>query len=125
MQILRKEYKKSIASKVLAEANKWMERFDYLVVGLGLGRDPFFYDIYLKIHFVCRLFPRGYPTGCVLRIPSSSDDGFNLSKAIWEWILGWSCLTLGRHQIIAGCRSNTVEYTTSLRYEWIFDDSII
>lgn len=33
--------KESVSRKVLAEAIKWMERFDCLVVGPGLGRDPF------------------------------------------------------------------------------------
>ncbi|KAL9325508.1 hypothetical protein ACSQ67_006153 [Phaseolus vulgaris] len=37
----REENKRSISSKVLAEVDKWMERFDCLVVGPGLGRDPF------------------------------------------------------------------------------------
>ncbi|WVZ13210.1 hypothetical protein V8G54_017740 [Vigna mungo] len=35
------ENKRSITSKVLAEVDKWMERFNCLVVGPGLGRDPF------------------------------------------------------------------------------------
>ncbi|KAJ8445276.1 hypothetical protein Cgig2_024482 [Carnegiea gigantea] len=38
------EDKRSTASKVLAEVNKWMERFDCIVVGPGLGRDPFLLD---------------------------------------------------------------------------------
>ncbi|RZB54714.1 ATP-dependent (S)-NAD(P)H-hydrate dehydratase isoform F [Glycine soja] len=38
------EHKSSIASKVLAEVDKWLERFDCLVVGPGLGRDPFLLD---------------------------------------------------------------------------------
>ncbi|CAL5347193.1 unnamed protein product [Camellia sinensis] len=37
----RDEDKRSILDKVLAEVEKWMERFDCLVVGPGLGRDPF------------------------------------------------------------------------------------
>lgn len=37
----RDEDKRTISSKVLAEVDKWMERFDCLVVGPGLGRDPF------------------------------------------------------------------------------------
>lgn len=27
--------------KVLGEVEKWLERFDCLVIGPGLGRDPF------------------------------------------------------------------------------------
>ncbi|GMY27511.1 ATP-dependent (S)-NAD(P)H-hydrate dehydratase [Fagus crenata] len=38
---VRDEDKLSITRKVLFEVNKWMERFDCLVVGPGLGRDPF------------------------------------------------------------------------------------
>ncbi|XP_058192579.1 uncharacterized protein LOC131309885 isoform X3 [Rhododendron vialii] len=40
----RDEDKKSISERVLAEVEKWMERFDCLVVGPGLGRDPFLLD---------------------------------------------------------------------------------
>ncbi|KAK7264513.1 hypothetical protein RJT34_32122 [Clitoria ternatea] len=43
------EHKKSISSKVLAEVDKWMERFDCLVVGPGLGRDPFLLDCVSEI----------------------------------------------------------------------------
>ncbi|TKY54039.1 ATP-dependent (S)-NAD(P)H-hydrate dehydratase [Spatholobus suberectus] len=43
------EYKRSISSKVLAEVDKWMERFDCLVVGPGLGRDPFLLDCVSEI----------------------------------------------------------------------------
>ncbi|RVW55502.1 ATP-dependent (S)-NAD(P)H-hydrate dehydratase [Vitis vinifera] len=38
---VREEDKKAISEKVLTEVVKWMERFDCLVVGPGLGRDPF------------------------------------------------------------------------------------
>ncbi|CAL5395542.1 unnamed protein product [Camellia sinensis] len=40
----RDEDKRSISDNVLAEVAKWMERFDCLVVGPGLGRDPFLLD---------------------------------------------------------------------------------
>ncbi|RDX64769.1 ATP-dependent (S)-NAD(P)H-hydrate dehydratase, partial [Mucuna pruriens] len=43
------EYKRSISSKVIAEVDKWMERFDCLVVGPGLGRDPFLLDCVSEI----------------------------------------------------------------------------
>ncbi|KAF6157319.1 hypothetical protein GIB67_004257 [Kingdonia uniflora] len=46
---VRDEDKKSISSKVLAEVAKWMERFDCLVVGPGLGRDPFLLDCVSEI----------------------------------------------------------------------------
>ncbi|KAJ1405611.1 Ribokinase-like [Sesbania bispinosa] len=46
---VREEYKGSILSKVLAEVDKWMERFDCLVVGPGLGRDPFLLDCVSEI----------------------------------------------------------------------------
>lgn len=35
------EDKRNVQEKVLGEVNKWMERFDCLVIGPGLGRDPF------------------------------------------------------------------------------------
>ncbi|KAL7220519.1 hypothetical protein ACSBR2_013405 [Camellia fascicularis] len=38
------EDKRSTSDYVLAEVVKWMERFDCLVVGPGLGRDPFLLD---------------------------------------------------------------------------------
>ncbi|KAL6497808.1 hypothetical protein OROHE_026958 [Orobanche hederae] len=41
---LRDEDKKSISVKVIKEVDKWMERFDCLVIGPGLGRDPFLLD---------------------------------------------------------------------------------
>ncbi|KAK7387794.1 hypothetical protein VNO78_22587 [Psophocarpus tetragonolobus] len=46
---VKEECKKSVASKVLAEVDKWMERFDCLVVGPGLGRDPFLLDCVSEI----------------------------------------------------------------------------
>ncbi|KAI4317763.1 hypothetical protein L6164_025606 [Bauhinia variegata] len=46
---IRDEDKKSIASKVLSEVDKWMERFDCLVIGPGLGRDPFLLDCVSEI----------------------------------------------------------------------------
>lgn len=46
---IRDEDKPSISGKVLAEVNKWMERFDCLVVGPGLGRDPFLLDCVREI----------------------------------------------------------------------------
>lgn len=48
------EGKRDISKKILSEFDKWMERFDCLVVGPGLGRDPFllvcFSQFLLKIH---------------------------------------------------------------------------
>ncbi|KAM3323716.1 ATP-dependent (S)-NAD(P)H-hydrate dehydratase isoform X1 [Capsicum chacoense] len=41
---IRDEDRSSISAKVIAEVEKWMERFDCLVVGPGLGRDPFLLD---------------------------------------------------------------------------------
>ncbi|KAF7837244.1 ATP-dependent (S)-NAD(P)H-hydrate dehydratase isoform X1 [Senna tora] len=46
---VRDEDKKSISGKVLAEVDKWMERFDCLVIGPGLGRDPFLLDCVSEI----------------------------------------------------------------------------
>ncbi|CAI9118576.1 OLC1v1020163C1 [Oldenlandia corymbosa var. corymbosa] len=41
---VRDEDKRSISSKIIEEVDKWMERFDCLVIGPGLGRDPFLLD---------------------------------------------------------------------------------
>jgi len=56
---VRDEDKKSISEKVLAEVVKWMERFDCLVVGPGLGRDPFLLDCVSNImkHARCSNVP--------------------------------------------------------------------
>lgn len=41
---VRDEEKKSTLENVINEIGKWMQRFDCLVVGPGLGRDPFLLD---------------------------------------------------------------------------------
>lgn len=41
--------KDHISRRVVAEVDKWMERFDCLVVGPGLGRDPFLLDCVSEI----------------------------------------------------------------------------
>ncbi|XP_034200020.1 ATP-dependent (S)-NAD(P)H-hydrate dehydratase isoform X3 [Prunus dulcis] len=46
---VRDDEKRIISGKVLAEVAKWMERFDCLVIGPGLGRDPFLLDCVSKI----------------------------------------------------------------------------
>ncbi|KAL2530471.1 ATP-dependent (S)-NAD(P)H-hydrate dehydratase [Forsythia ovata] len=46
---VRDEHKRSTSAKVIAEVDKWMERFDCLVVGPGLGRDPFLLDCVSEI----------------------------------------------------------------------------
>lgn len=52
MMHCRDEEKKSISAKVIEEINKWMERFDCLVIGPGLGRDPFLLVwLYKRIFF--------------------------------------------------------------------------
>ncbi|KAH0459981.1 hypothetical protein IEQ34_010644 [Dendrobium chrysotoxum] len=38
---VRDDEKATVSAKVLGEVKKWMERFDCIVVGPGLGRDPF------------------------------------------------------------------------------------
>ena len=58
---LRDDEKASVSKKVLAEVAKWMERFDCLVVGPGLGRDPFLLVSFLQfmnIHYA--FFLLGY-----------------------------------------------------------------
>ncbi|KAF9605433.1 hypothetical protein IFM89_017172 [Coptis chinensis] len=46
---VRDGHEGSISRKVLAEVDKWMERFDCVVVGPGLGRDPFLLDCVSEI----------------------------------------------------------------------------
>nr|GEV06764.1 ATP-dependent (S)-NAD(P)H-hydrate dehydratase [Tanacetum cinerariifolium] len=46
---VRDEDKQSISTRVLAEVDKWLERFDCLVIGPGLGRDPFLLDCVSEI----------------------------------------------------------------------------
>ncbi|XP_044497824.1 ATP-dependent (S)-NAD(P)H-hydrate dehydratase isoform X2 [Mangifera indica] len=43
------EERSSISSNILVEVDKWMERFDCLVVGPGLGRDPFLLECVSEI----------------------------------------------------------------------------
>ncbi|TYI38562.1 hypothetical protein ES332_A02G037100v1 [Gossypium tomentosum] len=43
------EGKRDISKKILSEFDKWMERFDCLVVGPGLGRDPFLLECVSQI----------------------------------------------------------------------------
>ncbi|KAK4784686.1 hypothetical protein SAY86_019054 [Trapa natans] len=46
---IRDEDKSYVSERVLAEIDKWLERFDCLVVGPGLGRDPFLLDCVSEI----------------------------------------------------------------------------
>lgn len=46
---LSEEDQRKVQDKVLGEVDKWMERFDCLVIGPGLGRDPF---LLVQIHLV-------------------------------------------------------------------------
>ncbi|KAL3505868.1 hypothetical protein ACH5RR_031250 [Cinchona calisaya] len=46
---IRDEERGSISAKVIEEVDKWMERFDCLVIGPGLGRDPFLLDCVSKV----------------------------------------------------------------------------
>ncbi|XP_007034639.2 PREDICTED: ATP-dependent (S)-NAD(P)H-hydrate dehydratase isoform X1 [Theobroma cacao] len=43
------EGRRYVSQKILAEFDKWMERFDCLVIGPGLGRDPFLLECVSKI----------------------------------------------------------------------------
>ncbi|KAK2646930.1 hypothetical protein Ddye_022125 [Dipteronia dyeriana] len=43
------EERRRVSSKILAEVDKWMERFDCLVVGPGLGRDPYLLECVSEI----------------------------------------------------------------------------
>lgn len=43
------EERRHISSKILAEVDKWIERFDCIVVGPGLGRDPYLLECVSEI----------------------------------------------------------------------------
>eukprot|EP00268_Persea_americana_P025239 TRINITY_DN2459_c0_g1_i5.p1 TRINITY_DN2459_c0_g1~~TRINITY_DN2459_c0_g1_i5.p1 ORF type:complete len:212 (-),score=37.18 TRINITY_DN2459_c0_g1_i5:567-1202(-) len=51
---VRDDEKVSVSRTVLAEVAKWMERFDCIVVGPGLGRDPFLLDCVREIMKLAR-----------------------------------------------------------------------
>ncbi|XXG89249.1 hypothetical protein AAC387_Pa12g1298 [Persea americana] len=51
---VRDDEKVSVSRTVLAEVAKWMERFDCIVVGPGLGRDPFLLDCVREIMTLAR-----------------------------------------------------------------------
>ncbi|KAL1548574.1 ATP-dependent NAD(P)H-hydrate dehydratase [Salvia divinorum] len=53
---VRDEDKKSILAKVIEEVDKWMERFDCVIIGPGLGRDPFLLDCVSNIMKHARQF---------------------------------------------------------------------
>lgn len=46
---IRDEDQASVSAKVIEEVDKWMERFDCLVIGPGLGRDQFLLDCVSEI----------------------------------------------------------------------------
>ncbi|XP_010492965.1 PREDICTED: ATP-dependent (S)-NAD(P)H-hydrate dehydratase-like [Camelina sativa] len=51
---LSEEDQRTVQDKVLGEVNKWMERFDCLVIGPGLGRDPFLLECVSKIMLLAK-----------------------------------------------------------------------
>ncbi|CAF1697918.1 unnamed protein product [Brassica napus] len=50
------EEKRKVQDKVIGEVDKWMERFDCLVIGPGLGRDPFLLECVSKIMLLAKKF---------------------------------------------------------------------
>ncbi|KAH9320973.1 hypothetical protein KI387_015612, partial [Taxus chinensis] len=46
---IKADQKESVRKQVLANVSKWIERFDCLVVGPGLGRDPFLLECVAEI----------------------------------------------------------------------------
>lgn len=49
------EDKREVEERVVGEVDKWMDRFDCLVIGPGLGRDPFLL-VYIAFLFVNNTF---------------------------------------------------------------------
>ncbi|XP_048602417.1 ATP-dependent (S)-NAD(P)H-hydrate dehydratase isoform X2 [Brassica napus] len=50
------EEKRQVQERVVGEVDKWMERFDCLVIGPGLGRDPFLLECVSKIMLLAKKF---------------------------------------------------------------------
>ncbi|XP_013615753.1 PREDICTED: ATP-dependent (S)-NAD(P)H-hydrate dehydratase-like, partial [Brassica oleracea var. oleracea] len=50
------EEKRKVQDEVIGEVDKWMERFDCLVIGPGLGRDPFLLECVSKIMLLAKKF---------------------------------------------------------------------
>ncbi|KAJ0230270.1 ATP-dependent [Hirschfeldia incana] len=50
------EERRQVQEKVVGEVDKWMERFDCLVIGPGLGRDSFLLECVSKIMLLARKF---------------------------------------------------------------------
>ncbi|XP_048627373.1 ATP-dependent (S)-NAD(P)H-hydrate dehydratase isoform X2 [Brassica napus] len=51
---ISEEEKRKVQDKVIGEVDKWMERFDCLVIGPGLGRDPFLLECVSKIMLLAK-----------------------------------------------------------------------
>ncbi|XP_057860995.1 ATP-dependent (S)-NAD(P)H-hydrate dehydratase isoform X4 [Cryptomeria japonica] len=51
---IKVDEKESVRNKVLADVSKWIERFDCIVVGPGLGRDPFLLECVREIILLAR-----------------------------------------------------------------------
>ncbi|KAF8077477.1 hypothetical protein N665_1034s0016 [Sinapis alba] len=50
------EERRQVQEKVVGEVDKWMERFDCLVIGPGLGRDPFLLECVSEIMLLAKRF---------------------------------------------------------------------
>ncbi|KAJ0230271.1 ATP-dependent [Hirschfeldia incana] len=53
---ISEEERRQVQEKVVGEVDKWMERFDCLVIGPGLGRDSFLLECVSKIMLLARKF---------------------------------------------------------------------
>ncbi|XP_048608031.1 ATP-dependent (S)-NAD(P)H-hydrate dehydratase isoform X2 [Brassica napus] len=53
---ISEEEKRKVQDEVIGEVDKWMERFDCLVIGPGLGRDPFLLECVSKIMLLAKKF---------------------------------------------------------------------
>ncbi|CAH9099560.1 unnamed protein product [Cuscuta europaea] len=111
---IRDEDKSSISANVIAEVDKWMDRFDCLVVGPGLGRDPFVLDgLFLVTQ--CLDLVRGYPLAVltpnvneykrlvqtVLTSEVNEKDAMEELKSLIKGIGGVTILRKGRFDIIS------------------------
>ncbi|XP_074320052.1 ATP-dependent (S)-NAD(P)H-hydrate dehydratase [Silene latifolia] len=111
---VRDEDKIPTANKILAEVNKWMERFDCLVIGPGLGRDRFLLDCVSQIIRSARYF----------NIPLVIDgDGLFLVTNTLELVSGYPLAVLTPNvneykrlvQKVLNCEVNNQESSAELR----------
>ncbi|KAB5545403.1 hypothetical protein DKX38_013515 [Salix brachista] len=75
--------KDHISRRVVAEVDKWMEGFDCLVVGPGLGRDPFLLCIGMAVRKLCRS----------MQMVRSSHENNLFAVLLWNTVASYDCVS--------------------------------